>query len=347
MSRLMKLLALTGVILFACCTVSVSAQSHALTPAEADAVEFTLLYSEFMRNYFEMNDDRPEISGLANDEQHFRDALENLAAQYAVEISDQYWGCNVIFWEYEELDFYCNAMNPDHSWAESWENYVTTAAYLEELGIRELKAAIALTGKQPLVATYGEILAMRYSHLLYFASILHDDPFDYRAQILPQADVDLALAEATAIPFQVFAINSGLNDAWYDPTLDGQGFTVSVFEEKGTVFLAWFTYDTEPPVSTATSNIGDPGQRWLTAQGPFEGTQAELVIYSPSGGIFNQAAPVPELTPIGSITLQFEDCYTGSVSYDLPGIGRSGTIPIQRVATDNVCNCTGESPVSR
>jgi hypothetical protein len=141
-----------------------------------------------------------------------------------------------------------------------------------------------------------------------------------------------------------FVINPGLNDAWYDPLTDGQGFTISVFEDKGTIFLTWFTYDTELPVPGVTAILGDPGQRWLTAQGAFEGAQAELAVYSASGGLFDSALPTPELSPVGSILLEFDDCYTGTITYELPGIGRSGSIPIERMASDNIALCEMLSP---
>jgi len=141
-----------------------------------------------------------------------------------------------------------------------------------------------------------------------------------------------------------FVINAGLNDAWYDPMTDGQGFTISVFEDKGTVFLAWFTYDTELPAAGATAILGDPGQRWLTAQGTYQGAKAELEVYSASGGLFDTALPAPELDPIGSIILEFDDCYAGTVTYELPAIGKSGSIPIERMAFDNIALCEMLSP---
>ena len=41
----------------------------------------------------------------------------------------------------------------------------------------------------------------------------------------------------------------------------------------------------------------------------------------------------------GTITLTFSDCSTGVVEYNIPSINRQGTVPIQRVATDNVALC--------
>ena len=35
-----------------------------------------------------------------------------------------------------------------------------------------------------------------------------------------------------------FLINAGLNDAWYNPATDGQGFFITVFPDIGYVLLA-------------------------------------------------------------------------------------------------------------
>lgn len=333
-----------------CCTGSALAQTDELDPAEAEAVEFMYLFAELKRNYYEGSMDgwtNTEFTELVNDEQHFMDLFELFATQYGVEISNYYWGCSIVLEQLEELQFYCSPVNPDRYWRDSWEGYVSLAAYFEEFGIYKLKEAIEITDEQLLVDTYTEMLGVEYSHLLRFVSVLHDDPFAYEAQLISQADVDFALAEAIANSSRDFVINSGLNDIWYDPTAEGQGFSVTVFEDKGTIFLAWFTYDTELPASNVIATLGDPGQRWLTAQGAYDGTQAELVVFSASGGLFDRPSPAPELTPVGTIALKFDDCYTGSVTYELPGIGRFGSIPIQRVATDNVCNCVGDSETRR
>lgn len=331
--------------LILCCSGYAFPQAGELDSAEAEALEFMYLFAKMKQEYFETGSGtwgKPALIELANDEQHFVDVLGVLATQYEVEISNIGWGCNIVLEQIEELFFYCSPVSQDRYWRHSWEGYISAAAYFEELGIRELKEANEITDEQALVDTYTEMLGAAYAHLLRFASQLHGDPFNYEAQLLTQADVDLALAEAIANSSEYFVINSGLNDIWYDPTIDGQGFSVSVFEDKGTVFLAWFTYDMELPTSNATAILGNSGQRWLTAQGAYSGTQAELVVYSASGGLFNSPTPAPEMTPIGTIALEFEHCYIGSVTYELPGIGKSGTIPIQRVATDNVYNCSGD-----
>ena len=58
-----------------------------------------------------------------------------------------------------------------------------------------------------------------------------------------------------------------------------------------------------------------------------------------SGGVFDSVTPVPETRPDGSILLQFESCSHGTVRYDLPSIGLSGLVPIERLAPDNIAHC--------
>ena len=136
-----------------------------------------------------------------------------------------------------------------------------------------------------------------------------------------------------------FNINPGLNDAWYNLETDGQGFFINVFPDTGIMFLSWFTYDTERPDDSVSANLGDPGHRWLTAQGAFAGNEAVLDITITSGGIFDSGAPVLDKTPDGTMVVTFTGCNQGTVSYDIPSIGRQGVVPIQRVVPDNVALC--------
>jgi hypothetical protein len=139
-----------------------------------------------------------------------------------------------------------------------------------------------------------------------------------------------------------FHINAGLNDAWYYPDTDGQGFFITVFPDLGVVSLAWFTYDTELPDIDAFANLGDAGHRWLTALGPIDGNRAVMNIVLTKGGIFDTFTEIQRTDPEGSygtITLTFDSCNSGTVEYDIPSIDRRGIIPIQRVAYDNVVLC--------
>jgi hypothetical protein len=134
-----------------------------------------------------------------------------------------------------------------------------------------------------------------------------------------------------------FQVNRGLNDAWYQPATDGQGFFIITWPEIEQMFLSWFTYETELPAENM-ARLGDSGQRWLTALGPYSGNTAVLDITVTSGGLFDDARGV-ENTPGGTITVEFEDCVAGVVSYDIDSIDQRGDIPIQRIAPDNVPTC--------
>lgn len=139
-----------------------------------------------------------------------------------------------------------------------------------------------------------------------------------------------------------FHINAGLNDAWYNPATDGQGFFITVFPALGVVSLAWFTYDTALPPEDAQANLGDPGHRWITALGPITDNQAILNIDITSGGLFDTHNEVEHTIPEGAdgtIILTFKDCNSAVVEYDITSISRKGSVPIQRVANDNIDLC--------
>jgi len=148
--------------------------------------------------------------------------------------------------------------------------------------------------------------------------------------------------ETPIFVFTQFIMNAGLNDAWYDPTTDGQGFFITVFPDLNFVTLAWFTYDTELPPLDATANLGDPGHRWMTAGGVIENNRAIMDIEFTSGGIFDTPGGIVRTDPVGAdgtLTLEFDNCTEGTVDYDIATINAQGTVPIQRVADDNIALC--------
>ena len=138
-----------------------------------------------------------------------------------------------------------------------------------------------------------------------------------------------------------FRINVGLNDAWRNPATYGQGFLITVFPDSKRMFLAWFTFDTERPPEDVTAMLGEPGHRWLTAQGPYNGDTANLTIFVTEGGVFDSAEPAAsiDLGGDGTMTLEFADCNEGLAEYEITSLGISGEIPIQRIVTENVPLC--------
>jgi endonuclease I len=137
-----------------------------------------------------------------------------------------------------------------------------------------------------------------------------------------------------------FRINAGMNDAWYNPATDGQGFLIVVWENIQMLFVAWFTYDVERPPEDVKAILGEPGHRWLTAQGPYAGDTAMLDVYVSSGGVFDSAEPaVGPPVKDGTMKVQFTGCNAGVITYDISSLSLAGEVPIERIVLDNVALC--------
>jgi plastocyanin len=149
-------------------------------------------------------------------------------------------------------------------------------------------------------------------------------------------------------PGPEFLINAGISDAWYNPATNGQGFFIIVWEDIEQIFLSWFTFETERPPANVAAVLGEPGHRWLTALGPYLGDTATLDIYMTEGGVFDSANPPAEdAVDVGNITITWTDCNVGELSYDMPSLGLSGDIPIQRLVSDNVAACEAAQPAAQ
>jgi uncharacterized protein (DUF885 family) len=137
--------------------------------------------------------------------------------------------------------------------------------------------------------------------------------------------------ERTGIATDPLDPNDGWDGAWYDEETPGQGILIDAhpnLEGEDFIFAAWFTYGG----STAS------GQRWLTAQGPLQGTTADLVVYETTGGSFNQ--PITDGTvPVGSMTINFTGCSNAQLTYSLSDEGLEGTIQIQRAVPGTEALC--------
>jgi plastocyanin len=136
-------------------------------------------------------------------------------------------------------------------------------------------------------------------------------------------------------------INAGMTDAWFNIETDGQGMLIIVWEDIKFVFLAWFTFDTERPPEDVLAILGEPGHRWLTASGPYEGDTATLDVFLTSGGVFDSAEPpaITDQEPYGTITIKWTGCNAGTLTYDIPSLGLMGEIPIERIVDENIPLC--------
>ena len=130
---------------------------------------------------------------------------------------------------------------------------------------------------------------------------------------------------------QAVDINRGMDGAWYEPETSGQGFFVDVhtnLEGSNFIFVSWFTYGDD----TAS------GQRWLTAQGEFSGSQASISVYETTGGSFDDPVLV-NTVEIGTMYIDFTDCSTAQLDYALTNDGLSGQIDLVRALPGSQALC--------
>ena len=130
-------------------------------------------------------------------------------------------------------------------------------------------------------------------------------------------------------PFAVAApgvtvASASIDGPWYAPESSGQGLVFDYLGDSRTVFLTWFTYDTDPALTPA-------GLRWYTLQRDVAAgaTSADLTIYRNTGGRFAQA-PAVAPQPVGHARLVMPSCDTASLSYAFDG-GPSGTLALERL----------------
>lgn len=130
----------------------------------------------------------------------------------------------------------------------------------------------------------------------------------------------------------------GLTGAWYNPATGGQGLLIETYKDlggagQGYLAAGWYTFDV-----TAAG-----GQRWYTLQGAAStgAGSVPLGIYASTGGNFN-APPKISATQVGTATLTFSDCATGSLSYNFND-GRTGTIPLNRADPNITCSPAGDN----
>jgi YVTN family beta-propeller protein len=162
---------------------------------------------------------------------------------------------------------------------------------------------------------------------------------------IPAGDYPLGIALAPSAGVMADINQHGLTGSWYQAVTSGQGLEIEVFPDQvapgtGSVFVSWFTYD------TATG--GADHQRWYTLQGPVVSGQlyAALTIYQNTGGNFN-APPATSARPVGTATLSFATCSSGTLVYTFSdGTGRAGIIPLTRLTPNVTCSTTSPYPTN-
>jgi cyclophilin family peptidyl-prolyl cis-trans isomerase len=151
-------------------------------------------------------------------------------------------------------------------------------------------------------------------------------------------------------------LNPGLNGSWANFDTLGQGFFIDVLPNIPLIFLAWFTWETSQQAPAGSGDslqqasgsgnklqavVGDDNHRWMTAQGFYAGSIADLDVTLTTGGLFDNPQVTDNSDPgtQGTISISFSDCKNGIVKYDFTAAGVSGEVPIRRLADDNAPIC--------
>jgi hypothetical protein len=161
--------------------------------------------------------------------------------------------------------------------------------------------------------------------------------------------VKSCVAISAAIAFEggaYAAVNinqQGLTGAWANAATSGQGMVIELYPDllsagTGYIFGTWYTFD--------TTAGGADHNRWFTYQASVsEGaSEAEVNIYQSIGGTF-AALGGTATTPIGTGTISFDSCTTGSFTFAFDD-GRAGTIPLGRIMRNAACVDAVDPPPS-
>lgn len=122
--------------------------------------------------------------------------------------------------------------------------------------------------------------------------------------------------------------------SWYEPASSGQGMLIDLDDVSKQLFAAWFTYNDQ--AGSDNGQIPGAEQRWFTAQGKYSGRKAVLDLYQSRNGRFNATNTV-DTNKVGTLELNLESCKKGTAQYDMPSLGLSGEIELQRLLTNSSC----------
>ena len=170
--------------------------------------------------------------------------------------------------------------------------------------------------------------------VMYYQS----DDLDYGSGSLDLARVTqiesldcAAISNVVPPPLQQaeFSVTPAISGAWYDPGHDGEGWLLEILA-NGRAVVSWFSYDPEG------------NQAWFLNVGMVDGNKIMFDLMIPSGTDFGPTFSAGELSfpPWGKATFIFDDCNSGTMSYDsaLQGYGK-GELELTRLTSLSGLDC--------
>ncbi|MCG6116687.1 MAG: DUF4397 domain-containing protein [Aquimonas sp.] len=129
-------------------------------------------------------------------------------------------------------------------------------------------------------------------------------------------------------------VDASVSGHWYTPEFDGQGFAFTPKPDENRLLGSWYSYGASGSLVWFT--LDSAGARSAdAANGGFNSESAVLTVFSSSGGAFLAADPVTTV-PVGTVTVQFEDCGTAVAEIALDG-QPTRSIPLTNLTPSGVC----------
>jgi len=142
--------------------------------------------------------------------------------------------------------------------------------------------------------------------------------------------LDTVRRDRVAVTIEAETRIRGIGGNWSVVGHDGEGFMIDVTQHDGTLVVIWFTYDF------------DGNQMWLIGTDPdFSGNSAHMTLSRVTGPSFGpDFSPADVITESwGTLTIVFEDCGGGRVTFNsLAGFG-AGAYDIMRVYETEQASC--------
>ncbi|WP_223788287.1 hypothetical protein [Marinicella meishanensis] len=215
-----------------------------------------------------------------------------------------------------------------------------SASYVGTMGVNSDNGLFNLTFDRKFGRLYQYVLSTSGIYTAFALVDQNDGQLTFTTDIYRLGVMVGAIESSCDERVDNFALHSGFAGAWINPNTGGQGFMLDVYPDSDVFFAAWYTYADD---DTGTKALGDAAHRWFTASGAVGDDQVvELTLYNSTGGVFDDPAMV-DTQLVGSLTIEFEDCTFGQVSYEFNDSTYAGTFPIQRVAADNIAACEARS----
>lgn len=135
-------------------------------------------------------------------------------------------------------------------------------------------------------------------------------------------------------------VDQSIDGIWFNPALDGQGWSFHALASENRLVGAWYTYATDGSGKhlwyTLDSCRSAPGASSCAIPGGFDNREVQLSIYESEGGLFNQPAPVVT-RDVGVMTLRFLSCSEAEMRFQI-GSFTSSTVTLTNLIPKPGCS---------